>query len=84
MTTEDRKRELFAQPAAAKEVYVPEDHHVNGHIIVRGTDSLWHLFYEPMYPGREPYSFDHATSKDLLTWITASESSKYRGVSRHG
>ena len=32
MTTEARKRELFAQPSAAKEVYVPEDHYVNGHM----------------------------------------------------
>ena len=51
VTTEDRKREIFAQPSAAKEVYVPNGHYVNGHIIVRGPDSLWHLFYEPAYPG---------------------------------
>ena len=51
MTTEDRKREIFAQPAAAKEVYVPKDHYVNGHLIVRGPDSLWHLFYEPALGG---------------------------------
>ena len=68
MTTEARKRELFAQPSAAKEVYVPEDHYVNGHIIVRGPDGVWHLFYEPMYPGRPVSSFEHATSEDLLTW----------------
>ena len=80
VTTEERKREIFAQPSAAKEAYVPEDHNVNGHIIVRGPDGLWHLFYEPAYPdaadvdrietrpGRPPSSFDHATSDDLLTW----------------
>ena len=68
VTTEDRKREIFAQPSAAKEVYAPKGHYVNGHIIVRGPDSLWHLFYEPAYRGRPPSSFDHATSKDLLTW----------------
>ena len=68
VTTEDRKREIFAQPSAAKEVYVPKGHYVNGHIIVRGPDGLWHLFYEPAYPGQPPSSFDHATSEDLLTW----------------
>ena len=68
MTTEDRKREIFAQPSAAKEVYVPNGHYVNGHIIVRGPDGLWHLFYEPAYRGQPPSSFDHATSEDLLTW----------------
>ncbi len=77
MTTEDRKREIFAQPSAAKEVYAPEDHYINSIIgIVRGPDGLWHLIYEPAYP-RGPLglpsagkssSFDHATSKDLLTW----------------
>ena len=81
MTTEERKREIFAQPSAAKEVYVPEGHYVNSVIgILRGPDSLWHLFYEPGYqdipgfdrftirPGRPQPSFDHATSEDLLTW----------------
>ena len=68
VTTEERKRELFAQPSAAKEVYAPEGHYVNGHIIVRGPDGLWHLFYEPAYRGQPPSSFDHATSEDLLTW----------------
>ena len=77
VTTEDRKREIFAQPSAAKEVYAPEDHYINSIIgIVRGPDGLWHLFYEPAYPGGplglpsagKSSSFDHATSKDLLTW----------------
>ena len=86
MTTEERKREIFAQPSAAKEVYAPEcgapeGHYVNSVIgILRGPDSLWHLFYEPAYkeaagfdrftirPGRPKPSFDHATSEDLLTW----------------
>ena len=68
VTTEDRKREIFAQPSAAKEVYVPKGHYVNGHIIVRGPDGLWHLFYEPDYPGQTPSLYDHATSEDLLTW----------------
>ena len=81
VTTEDRKREIFAQPGAAKEVYAPEGHYVNSHVIVRGPDSLWHLFYAPAYPrwirppsssGASPLpsaaTFDHATSKDLLTW----------------
>ena len=49
VTTEERKREIFAQPSAAKEVYLPKGHYVNGHIIVRGPDSLWHLFYEPFW-----------------------------------
>ena len=36
---------------------------------VRGPDGLWHLFYEPAYPGGlSSSSFDHATSEDLLTW----------------
>ena len=68
MTSEVRKREILAQPSAMKEVYLPEGHQVNGHIIVRGPDSLWHLFYEPWYPDRSNSSFHHATSEDLLTW----------------
>ena len=51
VTTVDRKREIFAQPSAAKEVYAPEGHYVNSHVIVRGPDSLWHLFYDAGLPG---------------------------------
>ena len=68
MTTEERKRQLFAQPSAAKEVYRPDGHYLNGHIIVRGPDGLWHLYYSPMVPGSFPNSNHHATSEDLLTW----------------
>ena len=31
MTTEERKREIFAQPSAAKEVYAPECGAPEGH-----------------------------------------------------
>ena len=73
MTSEDRKRAIYAQPSAMKEVYAPDGHFVNGHIILRGPDA-WHLFYQPMM--REPFVSDrpppnamnHATSDDLLTW----------------
>lgn len=41
MTTEERKSQLFAQPSAAKEVFRPDGHYLNGHIIVRGPDALW-------------------------------------------
>ena len=77
VTSVDRKREIFAQPSAAKEVYAPEDHYINSIIgIVRGPDGLWHLFYEPAYPGGplglpsagKSSSFDHAPSNDRLTW----------------
>ena len=68
MTTEDRKCQLFAQPSAAKEVYRPDGHYLNGHIIVKGPDGLWHLYYSPMVPGSFPNSNHHATSEDLLTW----------------
>ena len=68
MTTEERKRQLFAQPSAAKEVYRPDGHYLNGHIIVRGPDGLWHMYYSPMFPGGFPNSNHHATSEDLLTW----------------
>ena len=54
MTTEDRRRELFAQPSAAKEVYRPDGHYLNGHIILRGPDGLWHLYYSPKFPGSFP------------------------------
>ncbi len=40
MTTEDRKRQLFAQPSAAKEVYRPDGHYLNGHIILRGPHAV--------------------------------------------
>ena len=68
MTTEARKREIFAQPSAMKEVYVPEVDHVNGHNIVRGPDA-WHLFYGSKGGSQNKYK-SHATSDDLLTWTT--------------
>ena len=66
MTTEERRRQLFAQPSAAKEVYRPDGHYLNRHIIVRGPDGLWHLYYSPMFPGSFPNSNHHATSEDLV------------------
>ena len=54
MTTEERKSRLFAQPSAAKEVYRPDGHYLNGHIIVKGPDGLWHMYYAPMVPGEFP------------------------------
>ena len=87
MTTEERKRQLFAQPSAAKEVYRPDGHYLNGHIIVRGPDDLWHLYYSPMVPGSFPNSNHHATSEDLQDvmedwpWARGDEWPKMR--SRH-
>ena len=48
VTTEDRKREIFAQPSAAKEVYAPEGHYVNstsssGGLMASGTCSTSRL-----------------------------------------
>ena len=76
MTSEDRRRQIFAQPGALKEVYVPEDHLIDGHAIVRGPDG-WHVFYEliekaSMKRGSHGpvRTMAHATSDDLLTWTT--------------
>ena len=68
MTIEGKRRAFLSQPSAMKEVYRPDGHYVNGHVIVRGSDA-WHVFYGPGLGG---HNFDkkHATSEDLVTWTT--------------
>ena len=62
--TEDRRREILAQPSAMKEVYSQDT--VNPHAIARGPDA-WHLFYGPR-PGAQNDAVNHATSDDLIIW----------------
>jgi beta-fructofuranosidase len=64
------------QSLCFRQVYSPTDRYVNDHCILRGKDHLFHLFHivgpagKGCYDNGSEITFGHATSKDLLYWMT--------------